>query len=357
MIAFLSVALAGSVSAAISAEGDCDTVKYKGGIPSYPGNLYSNFTTPSNCRAVSFSFPMGPRFYLQKYNYDTDTWSTVNGPISSPPYHFTGVNHGTYRLYGEVPKIFLSIGCGEQEAGPILIYNFGGQWVGYAGYWYGEDTEDYYSNSVIVGPTDQNDIDYYFIDIPETGAENAYDYGEEVVIDVSPSRNFNLWWLAIFEDGPVYNRYVSNGWTQGTPTSIDLSAIWGDANSWQFETWHSYTVQFAVENADCINSSWNNYDRTFFICPAGTGCRESRDPVVISVYPNPASDVIYLDIDDGGSNYTRIVTLYNLLGRQMLRQEVESNRINVAHMPDGIYSLVLTQDNRPEFVSRILIAH
>jgi hypothetical protein len=237
--------------ASIMAEGDCHTIKYTGGMPSFQGNLYNFISTVSNCRAYSFVGPMLPHLSLQKYDYDNNTWSTVSGPQTL--YYFvvngSSTGHGTYRLLAELPTILLSIGCGEHEEGPILIYNFLNQWVGYAGYYSGS----YYSNSVIVGETIPDDIKYSFVDIPETGSEFGYDYGENPIMDVSTSKNFDLWWLAIFESGPTYNRYVSNGWTNSTPTTIDVGALWTGAG-YNFEVNHAYTMQFAIENYSCINS-------------------------------------------------------------------------------------------------------
>ena len=301
---------------------------------------------------------MGLRISLQQYDYDTDTWNTTHGPITSPPYQFAGLSHGTYRLYVEIPTIFLSSGCGERDPGPILIYNIAGQWIGYAGYWSGDvNSDDYYSDPVIVGSTVEADIKYSFIDEPETGSPLAYDYGEQVIMDVSECKNFNLYWLAIFEQGPVYNRYKGMGWTYGIPSLLDLTQVWSDVTGWSFEPFHSYTVQFAIENADCINSSWNNHDETIFICPAGTGCRRKYEPLPITVVPNPASDQITLSGIDFEQGNGHRVAIYNLMGQEVLGEMLIQPQVNVANLPNGLYSVVVTQDYLPRFVSKLLIAH
>lgn len=357
LFTFLLVTCLNSVKASITAEGDCDTVKYTGGMPSYANNLYSTFSTPSLCRAVSVSNPMLPHIYLQKYDYDYNSWSTVSGPITPPAHYFAGVSHGKYRLYIEIPVIFLSEGCGEHEPGPILIYNTLAQWIGYAGSWYGDNSGTYYSNSVLVGHTVDSEIKYSFVDVPETGSESTYDDGEQVTADISNCRNFDLWWLAIFEDGPLYTRYYALGWTHSTPTSLDLTSIWDHGSGWTFEPYHSYTVQFAIENYDCINSSWNNLDRTFFICPTGTGCRLGGDRGQMVISPNPANSSIFIKnfTPDLGRKYQ--VFMVDLLGRPVKNLELSSNEIDVSDMQNGIFTMILTQDNQQIFVSKLAITH
>ena len=357
LFTFLLVTSFTTVRASITAEGDCDTVKYTGGMPYYQNNLFSTFSTPSNCRAIAVTNAMLPRFYLQKYDFDLSSWSTVSGPITGPNHYFAGVSHGTYRLYVEIPVIYLTIGCGEREPGPILIYNLLGQHIGYAGSWYGDNSGAYYSNSVIVGSTDEDDIKYFFVDVPETGSESTYDDGEQVTIDISNCTNFNQWWLAIFESGPTYNRYTGVGWNWSTPTSLDLTDIWDHAVGWDFEPYHSYTVQFAIENEDCVNSSWNNLDRVFFICPTGTGCRLGEEKVEMAISPNPATSSIYLQNfrPDPGRKYQ--IFIVDFMGRQVKNSELTSNEIDISDLQNGIFSAIVTQDNQQIFVSKVIVTH
>jgi len=334
------------------AEGDCDTIKYIGGMPSYPGNLYSAYSVPSKCRAIALGGPMVPRFSLQKYDYSTSTWSTTQGP--STTYYFVVSDNGLYRLLVELPTLRLATGCGEHEPGPILIYNLGGQWVGYGGYWSGS----YYSNSVIVGKTIPADISYSFIDIPETGSNLAYDYLEHPIMDLTQCHNYDLWWLAIFESGPTYNRYWSYGWQTGPgPSSIDLQPLWDQGLFWEFLPYHSYTVQFAIENQNCINSSWNNLDKTFFICPFGTGCRLGEDQEPIYIAPNPANSSIKLlnFTLDIGRQYNVYIT--DILGRSIKKMRIASNEVDVSDLNNGIFTLSLVQDNQVIYVSKLAITH
>ncbi|MEP7198115.1 MAG: T9SS type A sorting domain-containing protein, partial [Saprospiraceae bacterium] len=267
-------------------------------------------------------------------------------------------SHGTYRLYIEVPQTVLSETCPVHGTpGPIEVYNTAFQLIGYVGNWYGDASGTYYSNQVFVGHTVDTDISYTFVDVPETGAELAYDDGENVTINTSACKNSDLWWLAIFEDGPTYHRYWALGWFNGPVSSLDLSFLWDDMVGNNFEPYHSYTVQFAVENKSCINSSWNNLDRTFFICPSGTGCRLGEDPDQISIYPNPAYSTINLNnfTPDLGRIYQ--VYIFDFLGRAIKQVQLTSNEVDVSDLANGIYSLVVQENKKQIFVSKLIISH
>ncbi len=198
---------------------------------------------PACCRIIIFGSPTTPRFWLEQLQ-DDDSWLEVEGPQFGTT--FSDVDKGTYRVKCQVPTIATNI-CKNSSSGGlanarICLFNTLGQFIGYWGTWdnspYGT-TPPTYSNTVIVGPTTEADIGYTFIDsTPNDPFEGGYDFGEEVKMNTSASRNYDLWWLAIFEDGLTFNRYRSNGWTSGSTVpndEIDLTAFWEGGVGWEFE--------------------------------------------------------------------------------------------------------------------------
>lgn len=261
------------------------------------------------------------------------------------------------RVTVSCPVLFRNQQCPEG----IDIFNNKQQYLGQ----YGTYTNGIFaiSNTVVVGATTPSDISYTFVDIPETGAEAAYDFGEVARMNTSASKNYNLWWLAIFEDGPTYQRYRSNGWTNGTvPNNLfDLSLFWGQAG-WQFETFHSYTVQFVIENAQCRNgieqnppATWNVLERTFFICPAGTGCRIGEDAQKIVLSPNPASSVVrLLHFEmDAGREYR--LTIADLAGRTTRSTSLTSNEVDISGLSKGMYAVTIERDGKRIFTDKLVI--
>lgn len=298
------------------------------------------------------------QYTLQRLNPSNNTWNNVVGPqINSS---FNNISHGTYRVNVSCPVRFTNQQCPDG----IDVYNYLGQYVGHAGTY----TNGIFatSNTVIVGATTLSDISYTFVDpTPNDPFEPGYDLGEVVKINTSASQNYNLWWLAIFEDGLTYKRYRSNGWTSGTVPSnlFDLSDFWGQGGSnWQFETFHSYTVQFVIENLQCRNgieqnppATWNVLNRTFFICPAGTGCRIGEEAQKIVLSPNPASSVVrLLHFEmDAGREYR--LTIADLSGRAIRSMMLTSNEVDISGFEKGMYAVTIERDGKRIFTDKLVV--
>lgn len=349
----------------MQAVGGCDTVKYVSGIPSYQNNLYDNsqeWWYDGGCRVITLwpTFVMYPRMFLQKLDHSTQSWTTVAGPNYPGNFHFTNLDHGTYRLYVQIPVIQLLITCGESQPGPILVYNTAWQHLGYAGYYYTPSANDptYYSNPVVVGETVSTDNNYTFIDEPETGSVFAYDYGETVILDATESINYDFWWIAIFESGPHYNRYLSNGWTSGTIGQFNISEFWSTGGSgWELEPFHSYTIQFVVENEQCKNTpQWNNNDTNIFICPSGTGCKPAFIAAPeITMYPNPAAGRVFFKGLEFSLASRYDVRISDIAGRMLLEERIISEELDISVLQSGLYVVQLQKNGENHHSARLVV--
>lgn len=95
-----------------------------------------------------------------------------------------------------------------------------------------------------------------------------------------------------------------------------------------------------LQNAPCdtlLNSTWQPYDE------------ERKD--MLSVYPNPASDYITLDIALEGE---KMLTFINTIGQVVLRREVRAERLQLPLdiFPAGLYLVVLSQVGKQMEVDR-----
>ena len=64
-----------------------------------------------------------------------------------------------------------------------------------------------------------------------------------------------------------------------------------------------------------------------------TGVEEVKDtPAVLSVYPNPVSDILYITTDKPAHN----IGVYNVYGQEVA-QATDANSINVSNLPAGVY--------------------
>ncbi len=77
------------------------------------------------------------------------------------------------------------------------------------------------------------------------------------------------------------------------------------------------------------------------------------------VYPVPAKDILKFKYDTNYNRITTIITLYDIYGRLILREELLYSRmgeINVSKIPDGIYMLKLTNGNDYQ-TKRTIVKH
>lgn len=189
----------------------------------------------------------------------------------------------------------------------------------------------------------------------------GFDYEEIVTMNTSASKNYDLYWLAIFEDTPPY-RYWSNGWNTVSPSvglgNLNLTIMAtpsGFAPTFGFSnTFSQYTVQFAVENLRCINNSWNNLDKYFIICPSGTGCRiaekQSRAPT-LSPNPNWGSFQIFgLDL---GEYQLKIV---DISGRTVHETGyLAGEEITLTGITSGLYVASLWKDGARVLTEKLIV--
>ncbi len=378
----LLILLLCNTGTAQTATGGCTSVTVSN-IPSFPvvyfANVgYSNCTETSSCedggespccRWITSGNPTTPRFWLEKL---TNTgWVTVAGPQFSTT--FNNLALGSYRVKCQVPTISENI-CKKDGQGNIIraricLFNQLGQFIGFWGTWdntpFGT-TPPTYTNTVLVGATTSNDISYTFIDpTPNDPFEMGYDFGEMAKINTAACGAYDLWWLAIFEDGPTYNRYRSNNWTNGRMPNdeFNLTNFWGQGGSgWNFETFHSYTVQFVIENSRCRNgieqnppAKWNNLDRSFFICTAGTGCRFGADDKEIVISPNPATSTIWLQNFEPDLDRDYQMSFSDLAGRLVKFVALTSNEVDISDIPAGMFVLTVRREGRQVFTSKLVV--
>ena len=301
-----------------------------------------------------------PQLELQKLD-ESGEWQRVAGPINDR-LSFDELDpvedHGTYRVRVTTPY-YKENGCnidGMPDRTRIEIYDLEGKFIGYQGTYDNfpyDGVEVYFTNEVIVGPVQESDIGYFFVDVPEMVDNQAYDFGEDVIVDFSETKNYNSWWLAVFESGPVFNRYWANNGGQWTNRNTEVLNLSDEADELlSFEAFHSYLIQFAASNTHCPN--WQNVNKSVFICPAGSGCHLNIADQAIKLYPNPANQYIYFDqLPNASHNYL----IWNSTGQLVQGGILQNNQIDIQALANGFYSLSLRQEGTTVFTTKLLINH
>jgi Leucine-rich repeat (LRR) protein len=97
-----------------------------------------------------------------------------------------------------------------------------------------------------------------------------------------------------------------------------------------------------VDNADYSSTNWTDIDPTATFVEDETACSalsvgDHAFELGLSVYPNPTSDIVYID-----GNYTQLkVIVYDILGKQVMNKPI-TNSIDISHLGNGVYILQLS---------------
>lgn len=343
----LTIAQTGSAPVAVGSCTDVVEVTY---IPAYVHNAVyiANCYTcdPQNgCCAQSFAGFMFPSYTLQRYNHETKSWVSVTG--SQETNKFTGLSEyglGTYRVRVAIPAYYPAPSC---PGGVRKVYNLFGQHYGYVGTW-----EFLYSNIVIVGQPTGQDNHFSFVDgngILLFGSDPSlpiFDAQEDWKIDVSASKNYNAWWLAMYKKDPPNNlpwAVYQGGWQQDGPPAnpvIDIAQWWKFDNVYPFDPGATYVVQWVATNKDCPN--WNVNEKEAYICPSGFNCRfgitTNAGEEEVILYPNPVTTSFTLS----GSQSVARLELLDSYGRQQATWAAGTGSYDLPpYIPSGTYYLRL----------------
>ncbi len=75
-----------------------------------------------------------------------------------------------------------------------------------------------------------------------------------------------------------------------------------------------------------------------------------------NIYPQPADDYLYIDSKHEIIRHPAYL-IYDLTGRMILRQEELTHAIPVSTLHNGLYLLIISQDNKPVYRTRFVVAH
>jgi photosystem II stability/assembly factor-like uncharacterized protein len=71
----------------------------------------------------------------------------------------------------------------------------------------------------------------------------------------------------------------------------------------------------------------------------------------LKIYPNPATDLISIELPESGSNMNGTVSIYRMSGQELIQQQVQDSRteINVSSLPKGIYFVRLVNNEKIDY--------
>ena len=152
------------------------------------------------------------------------------------------------------------------------------------------------------------------------------------ISDWDVSNVTNMFWM--FSITNAFNQDIGS-WNVSNVTNMEVmfyqaSSFNQNISNWCVTNIASEPTQFS-DNSPLSESNkpvWGT-------CP--TASVDDQNQLDISIYPNPTSDIVYID-----GNYTQLkVIIYNVLGKEILNKSI-TNSIDISHLDNGVYILQLS---------------
>lgn len=89
---------------------------------------------------------------------------------------------------------------------------------------------------------------------------------------------------------------------------------------------------------------------TYTVGTCTTAAEDIKDESFVKVFPNPASDKLYIQMADGSTNFE--ANLYNAIGQNVL--QAKNNILNTNNLENGIYFLTVEKNGR-KLVKKVVI--
>jgi hypothetical protein len=164
----------------------------------------------------------------------------------------------------------------------------------------------------------------------------------------------------------VTDKWVSGNWQSDSRQTITydgssymtnaLSQIWdAGSSSWKNDTQSNYTNNPNGTPSVIIDqewdgvSAWVNANRFTYTYSTPTNLSESIKEADITIYPNPASDVITIKANTGISGIAYSIT--DQTGKMMLKGKLndESTAVDITQLSKGIYFLNIGEQSQQTF--------
>lgn len=220
-----------------------------------------------------------------------------------------------------------------------------------------------HKNGVLIGTTEAIDSASVSIDHFQSDLYIVNNTGASVEITFTRYRNHhtNGWTDQICDDLLCFNAADVTEWDRpGSPTLVVPA---GDSSIMQLKVYpegingcaiYTYYVidDVAKVTVDSIQVTYTINGQACFL-----GVEEELADIEYSVYPNPASDVLNINVSNSGSN--DVLKIYNILGEEVKNVQLKDgkNAVNVADLNNGVYFYSVIRNSQVIESKKLVIKH
>jgi len=136
-----------------------------------------------------------------------------------------------------------------------------------------------------------------------------------------------------------HRAYAFNGdisaWDVSNVTNMGLMFRNASSFNQDISSWCVYNISSEPSSFSTNSSLTEDNMPVWGSCP--TASVDDQNQFNISIYPNPTSDIVYID-----GNYSQLkVVVYDMLGKQVMNKPV-TNSIDISQLEKGVYILQLS---------------
>ena len=320
---------------------------------------YSYSYTGEPCERIVYGpTSVLPLFRLQQYDYTSESWFSVGSEQIGAK--FENLDKGTYRVRVRLPGYYLTPGC--PEGGRERALDISGRQLGYLGIPapLGQPNGIIFSNFAIVGESNEDDLEFEFVDPGDSEPDNVYNIDDAPEIKLTGTRNFDEVFIAVRTINGTPNKYRSTGgFISVLPNSLGAPSrqFIIDVNPWlnsSYEPEQLYNVQFVAKNSGCPSPQWNQVNEPFYMCSENVSCRFNlEERLAITFYPNPNAQGIFRmkGVDNYGTDFELRVS--NSSGQQ-IKFAVSNGSLDLSSHPKGTYFVRLFTSEGLQEVQRVV---
>ena len=170
---------------------------------------------------------------------------------------------------------------------------------------------------------------------------NAFNFNQNISgWNVSNVTNMNGMFLIVpsSSSSSEFNQDISS-WDVSNVT--DMGIMFSGANSFNqnLSSWCVTNIPSEPSNFSTNSPLSESNKPVWGTCP--TASVDNQNQLDILMYPNPASDIVYID-----GNYSELkVVVYDILGKQVMNKPIKNN-IDISQLEKGIYILQLSDGTK-----------
>ncbi len=197
-----------------------------------------------------------------------------------------------------------------------------------------------------------DDNHFYKMSGYDEGATEQEDWFITPAIDLTDGTTAHLSFSTSTKfDGPQLQLMASTDYTgSGDPSSATWTELSGLNIGPQDYSWVQSNIDLSSYSGQTVYVGYKYTSNTIdgsavfqidSIVASKAASVNSVETPVISLYPNPTVDMIHFNVNSPNNN----VQILNNLGQVVLSAQNVKNTVNVASLPQGVYSVIIENEN------------